>query len=189
MYLGIPKFFWYSSVGDCNAMIIELLGPNLEKLLKLCGKKFSITTVAQLGVKMLEIIEHLHSKGFIHRDIKPDNFVIGNQENVTSLYTIDFGLCKRYCDHDTGFHIPFRENMPLAGTVRYTSINSHFGFEQSRRDDIESLAYVLIYLLKGKLPWQKLKGCNKKDKYNKIMYMKMSVPVEILCKNLPRTHL
>ncbi|KAA6387019.1 MAG: putative Casein kinase I, partial [Streblomastix strix] len=95
------------------------------------------------------------------------------------------GLAKRYRDSSTHQHIPYREDKGLTGTVRYASINSHHGIEQSRRDDLESIGYVLIYFLTGTLPWQGLKIENRANKFRAICDMKMSIPVETLCKDCP----
>jgi serine/threonine protein kinase len=99
----------------------------------------------------------LHSVNYIHRDIKPENFLIGIENKSHVLHLIDFGLSKKYRDLKTHQHVAYKENRSLAGTVRYSSINTHFGFEQSRRDDLESIGYVLVYLALGSLPWQGIK--------------------------------
>ena len=137
-----------------------------------------------LGIQMLTRIEYIHEKGFIHRDIKPENFVIGLNEKSNIVHIIDFGLSKRYKDKNTGQHIPYRENRHLVGTVRYASINAHLGVEQSRRDDIESIGYVLVYFFLGRLPWQS-KLDKGKPPVNKIMEKKLITPPEILCKKMP----
>ncbi len=156
----------------------------MEDLLNFCTRKFSLVTTVLVAEQMMDRIEQLHSKGFLHRDIKPDNFVIGRGQPDT-IYMIDFGLAKRYRDCRTKQHIPYRDNKSLTGTARYTSINTHLGVEQSRRDDLEALAYVFIYFLKGTLPWQGLRAFSKKEKYDRIMDVKMSTPPELLCRGLP----
>ncbi|KAH0472512.1 MAG: uncharacterized protein KVP18_004718, partial [Porospora cf. gigantea A] len=133
----------------------------------------------------LNRIEYVHQKSFIHRDVKPDNFVIGRGRRVSVIYIIDFGLAKKYRDSRTMMHIPYREGKHLTGTARYASISTHLGIEQSRRDDLEAVAYVLLYFIRGSLPWQGLKAGTKRDKYDKIMEKKMGTPIDVLCKYCP----
>lgn len=114
---------------------------------------------------MISRIEYVHSKSFIHRDIKPDNFLMGIGRHCNKLYIIDFGLAKKFRDTRTSQHIDYREDKSLTGTARYASINAHLGIEQSRRDDIEGLGYVIMYLNVATLPWQGLKAATKKQKY------------------------
>ena len=130
-------------------------------------------------------IEYIHSRNFIHRDIKPDNFLMGVGKRGNQVLVIDFGLAKKFRDPKTHLHIPYRENKNLTGTARYASINTHLGVEQARRDDLEGLAYVLLYFLRGALPWQGLKAQTKKQKYDRIMEKKMSTPADALCRGFP----
>jgi casein kinase 1 len=127
----------------------------------------------------------LHSRHIIHRDIKPDNFLIGTGKKKHQLYIIDFGLAKRFRDPKTGEHIPYKDGKSLTGTARYASTYTHLGIEQSRRDDLEAIGYVLMYLNRGDLPWQGLRAKNKKEKYQKIMEKKISTSLEDLCKTYP----
>ncbi|XP_076225089.1 uncharacterized protein LOC116430498 isoform X2 [Nomia melanderi] len=183
--VGIPTIKWCGSEGDYNVMVMELLGPSLEDLFNFCSRRFSLKTVLLLADQLISRTDYIHSRNFIHRDIKPDNFLMGLGKKGNLVYIIDFGLAKKYRDGRTHKHIPYRENKNLTGTARYASINTHLGIEQSRRDDLESLGYVLMYFNRGSLPWQGLKAATKRQKYERISEKKMSTPVEELCKGYP----
>ncbi|KAG5419862.1 hhp1 [Candida metapsilosis] len=183
--VGIPFVRWYGTECDYNAMVIDLLGPSLEDLFNYCNRKFTYKTVLLLADQLICRIEYIHARCFIHRDIKPDNFLMGIGRRGSQVNVIDFGLAKKYRDPRTHLHIPYRENKNLTGTARYASVNTHLGIEQSRRDDLESLGYVLIYFCRGSLPWQGLKAATKRQKYDRIMEKKMTTPNNILCKGLP----
>lgn len=187
--VGIPFVRWYGTECDYNAMVIDLLGPSLEDLFNYCNRKFTYKTVLLLADQLICRIEYIHARCFIHRDIKPDNFLMGIGRRGSQVNVIDFGLAKKYRDPRTHLHIPYRENKNLTGTARYTSVNTHLGIEQSRRDDLESLGYVLIYFCRGSLPWQGLKAATKRQKYDRIMEKKITTPNDILTQGLPREFL
>ena len=166
-------------------MVLDLLGPSVEELFQRCNKKFSLKTTVMVGLQILDRLEHMHGNKFIHRDIKPENFLLGTGDHCDKIYAIDFGLSKKILQKDM-VHIPYRDNKSLTGTPRYASINNHLGIEQSRRDDLESLTYMLIYFLKGSLPWQNLKQDPNYGKYEKILEKKLSVSVANLVAGIPR---
>ena len=188
-YLNCPripavKSFGYS--GDYNVLIMELMGKSLEDLFeKIPKKKMSIRCVCNLGIQMIEIMEFIHNKHIIHRDIKPDNFVMGKGTKSKFLYLLDFGLSKKYRSSTTLKHYPLIKRKKLTGTARYASINALNGITQSRRDDLEAIGYVLMYFLIGRLPWQGLINKNKDERYLRIMEVKRDTTSEELCKGFP----
>lgn len=138
-------------------------------------------------IQQIDRIEYIHSRQLLHRDIKPENLLQGVKSNSSTIYLIDFGLAKRYKAIHTNQHIPFRDGKSLIGTAKYASINSHKGIEQSRRDDIECLAYVALYFLRGELPWQNVRSRTKDETYRRVMEKKVFISAEDLCEGLPRT--
>ena len=182
---GIPKIYDCSKDNKYTILIMELLGESLEKLFVKANKKFSLITVLMIIEQLVSRLEFIHSKNLLHRDIKPDNFLIGRKEKKNIIYAIDFGLSKKYRDSRTGLHIPYRDGKSLTGTARYASINTHLGMEQSRRDDIEAVGYMLLYFLKGSLPWQGMVLKDPKKKYDKIKQLKYDIKLEDLCAGQP----
>ena len=164
---------------------MELLGKSLEDIFQAQQKKFTLKTVAMIGIQMLDRLEFIHSKNIIHRDIKPDNFVLGLDNKSHIIYILDFGLSKKFRSSRTHQHIKFSVNKKLTGTARYASINALKGCEQSRRDDLEAIGYVLLYFLRGSLPWQGLHVNKGEDRYKKILQKKKGTSAEDLCKGFP----
>ncbi|KAF8223836.1 kinase-like protein [Tricholoma matsutake] len=184
---GVPQVHHFGQEGLHNVLVIDLLGPNLEDLFDMCGRKFTIKTVCMAAKQMVTRVQAIHDKSLIYRDIKPDNFLIGvtGTKSANTIHVIDFGMAKHYRDPKTKMHIPYRERKSLSGTARYMSINTHLGREQSRRDDLESLGHVFMYFLRGGLPWQGLRAATNKQKYEKIGEKKQTTTINELCEGFP----
>ena len=182
---NIPFVKSYGFTSNYNILVMQLLGKSLENLLRE-RKVFSLKTVCMLGYQMINSLEYIHEKHILHRDIKPDNFVMGLDELSNNLYLIDFGLAKKYRSMTTLIQYPISKKNKLTGTARYASINVLKGYEHSRRDDLESVGYILVYFLKGKLPWQNIHVKTKEEKYKKILEKKMKISSYELFKGFPK---
>ena len=203
--IGFPMIY-YTCVYEKNNIIVEsLLGPSLDKLFKYCGRIFPLKTVCSIGKEMVKRLENIHEKGILHRDLKPNNFTWGNYNSsynninnynstnnnnykldINTIYLIDFGLSCSYWENNYSTkHYKLKNGLNFVGTLRYASLNSHKGIRQSRRDDLESMLYILIYFLKGKLPWQDIKAKQKEERHKLIFQIKSKVTIESLCKDIP----
>jgi serine/threonine protein kinase len=180
---GIPHLRWFGRDCRYHVLAMDLLGESLEDLISV-QRKFSLKTVLMLADQMLTCVEFLHTKGYLHRDLKPGNFVVGCNGLTNQLFIIDYRLAKLYCDAATGAHRPFRQSKGLAGTVRYASVGAHRGNRQSRRDDLESLGYVLVYLLRGSLPWMGSRFMSGQRQTDYVCDMKARTTPESLCTGL-----
>ena len=180
----IPGIKLYGESGDYYILIMELLGKSLDYYIKKI-EKFSVKTTAMLAYQMIDILEYIHTRHIIHRDIKPGNFVMGLGKNNLDLYMIDFGFAKKYRSNKNFKINPIAEGHKLTGTARYASINAMKGYEQSPRDDLESLAYLLIFFLKGSLPWQGIKEKNKDNLYKRILDSKIKIKIEEIGRDIP----
>lgn len=183
----VPKFYKFLRVEgtEYHAIVLELLSKSLENILDVCDRTFSLKTTLQLAIQMITVLEFVHSKGIIHRDIKPDNFMFGRREakKDKKLMIIDFGLSKNYLEN--GKHIKYETDKPIMGTSRYMSLNCHHGIQQSRRDDLESIGYVFIYFLNGKLPWQGIEAEDNKERNKLVAEKKRSMIPEKLARGHP----
>ena len=182
---NIPTVKSYGFTSSYNILVMQLLGRDLEHHFKK-RKKFSVKTVCMLGFQMINILENIHEKHILHRDIKPENFVMGLNHNSKIVYLIDFGLAKKYRSMSTLIQYPLTMKKKFTGTARYASINALKGYEHSRRDELESLGYIFIYFLKGKLPWQNIKVKDKEEKFKKILQKKLEISSNELCSGIPK---
>lgn len=182
--VGIPRVYHCGTAGEYTIMVMDLLGPSLEDLFCLCHRRFSVKTVCMLGLQIIERLQYIHSCGYLHRDIKPENFVMGIGSRSHVVYVIDVGLAKAWRDKN-GKHIERSEGKALTGTARYVSINTHNGIQQSRRDDLESVTYLLMYFLRGSLPWQGLRSPKSDVHYTRICEVKLNTSPEALAEGFP----
>ena len=203
---GFPQVFWHGFQSEYRVMVFELLGPNLEDLLRYCGGRFSMKTALMLMDQLLRRIECLHATGHLHRDIKPENFLLGTGKRGNVVYVTDLGLAtyRQVRDESLEPRGPTKTARPsLIGTCRYASVNGHVGVGKCRapptshyplisdspasscRDDLESLGYVVLYFLRGSLPWQGLQAPNRQAKYQRVLEQKQQTGVDELCRDLP----
>jgi serine/threonine protein kinase len=180
--LGIRKT-WYT------ILVLDLLGPSLEESFAKCGNRFQLKTVLMIADQLISRLEHLHRHSLVHRDLKPANFLIGLGENQNIIHLIDFGVTKQYCDYQTRVHRPYRKSTGIVGTVLYKSFNTHRNIEESRRDDLESLGFVLMYFLRGSLPWEGVWARTSNLRYEYTVGRKMAVTLESLCEGYPKEFL
>jgi serine/threonine protein kinase len=180
--LGIPKLYKCGSNNESSYMIMELLQSNLNTLMKKSNGNFTLPTVVSVILQILSRLEYVHMKGFLHRDIKPHQMLIG--QNPRMIYLTDFGLAKRF--QMNTHHISFQQNCPRTGNATFSSINNHTGIRQSRRDDLESVAYMAIYLLKGQLPWQLGRRMSSISKWQNVFIIKNSIAIDVLCSGCPK---
>lgn len=206
---GFPRVHWHGHHEDFNVLVLELLGPNLEDLFVYCGNQFSLKTTLMLADQLLHRVEVLHSNNYLHRDIKPENFLMGMGKQGNVVYMTDMGLAfyRRPGLSTTGGG-PVRNAtarpLDLVGTCQYASINGHLGESkchsgrvnrtrsladlaaaQCYRDDLESLGYMLVYFMRGNLPWQALKKETKSAEHRRTLKMKEGISVSDLCTSLP----
>lgn len=185
---GLPALAalrYFGQEGNYRMLIMDLMGSSLEDLHEK-RRRFSLKTTLMIGIQVVSRLEFVHSTGYIHRDLKPDNFVLGHGEHRNRIHLIDFGLSTRYACKD-GKHREEQRGKSFIGTARYASARTHEGFSQSRRDDIEQLVYVLIYLYRGRLPWSGLQIADRDEKEREIGRMKRTLALQDVCKGCPHS--
>ncbi|CAM8949676.1 unnamed protein product [Rhodiola kirilowii] len=178
---GVPKVHYKGKQGDYYIMVMDMLGPSLWDVWNTSGQAMSSEMVACIAVESLSILEKLHSKGYVHGDVKPENFLLGqpSTSQEKKLFLVDLGLATKWRDSANGLHVEYDQRPDMfRGTVRYASVHAHLGRTASRRDDLESLAYTLVFLHRGRLPWQGYQGDNKSYLVCK---KKMATSPEMLC--------
>lgn len=183
--LGIPSVISYGFFGQYNILVQTLLGKSIERIRKENNNKLNLKDVCMIAIQTLERIEFIHSKNYIHRDIKPQNFLVGYPDSYL-IYLIDFGNSRKYRSSRTGKHITNNKKNKIFGTVLFLSINVFKGYEQSRKDDLESLGYMYIYLTTGYLPWSSIKYKNPEEMIDKTRQLKQNTSLEELCKDMPK---
>ena len=182
--VGIPEVLSYGRTKYYNILVEPFLGKSLYHLYQEYEQHFELKDICLMGIQIIDRLEWIHSKNVIHRDVKPDNFLIG-EDNPNILYLIDFGLSSKYRSSVSGKHIKFGITGKLTGTTKYSSANSIRGGEQSRKDDLESAAYMIIFFMKGYLPWQDIESKDEINKFYKIYMMKKNITEKELCEGLP----
>jgi len=184
---NISEVYFHGSLPRHNYMVMELHGPSLEEVFVQQERKFTMKTVLLVAIQLLKSLMDIHDREYIHRDIKPENFLIGTGPRRNKIFTIDLGLARKWTDSRTKKHIAYSEGHNLTGTARYASLRNHLGAQQSRRDDMESLGYMLVYFGKGSLPWQgaKPQKNGNKAQYEHIAERKIGIPVSVLCNGFP----
>jgi len=189
---GFPEVYDLNQTRNHKFFAMEMLGENLEALFERCNRSWSPKTVVHVAIQLMTRLETFHGRtGYVHRDIKPENLVMGKGDKKSTMYLVDLGLAKSFRDKDTGEHIPSypKPRKSLTGTARYASVRAHLGEDQTRRDDMESAGYVLVYFCKGHLPWQGMRAATKKERYERIRECKMATPTRVLCSGLvPQMH-
>ena len=183
---GIPKLLSFGISGKYKILVETLLGKTIDVLLaKNKNQKSKMKDICMIAIQILDRIEYIHNKNIIHQDIKPENFLVGNPDD-SIIYAIDYGMSKKYRSSHTGKHISFSRKKKFRGTFNFSSINSMRGIEMSRRDDLESIGYMLIYLIKGELPWSKYEYGLVGERYALIFRIKNKITNEKLCEGLPQ---
>ncbi|CAD8153908.1 unnamed protein product [Paramecium pentaurelia] len=180
---GFPKYYWSGEDLGYNILVIQLLGKDLAFHFKQL-KKFNLKSVLTIGIQAVNLLERAHSKGVIHRDLKPENMMLGVGNEISKLYLIDFGISKVYRDAN-GRHIMFKDQKSFLGTTRYASIAAHLGHELGRKDDLESLMYILLYFLRGQLPWQNMVNVTDDERTQKVGELKLSLESELFKDQVP----
>lgn len=182
---GFPKALFFGTEGEYNVLVMEHLGPSLEDIRRARrSKSLSLKSVLMIGLQAVTRLEILHHKDFVHQDVKPDNLLTGKKD-FHRIYLVDFGLAKEYRDPLSLQHIRSRSGRGFMGTRCFSSVRADRGYELSRRDDLESLGYALIYLYHGTLPWMRLHAGCKSELNLEVTELKARISSRELCRDMP----
>lgn len=179
---GLTRPHFFGQWEDYNILVMDLHGPSFREIVEKTGRA-PMKDVFNIGVKALVQIQHLHSKGYVHRDIKPGNMLCGS-EDLSTIHIVDFGLAERYV-YPNGKHIPYEKMQLFSGSVVFSSLRTDQGIVQSRRDDLESLGYTLVYLAKRSLPWSRVKTSNNNDILSAVSAAKQKTHLTDICSGMP----
>lgn len=181
---NFPKKYYYGLHKSSRVLVMERLGASLKSLYTNNNCIFNTNTISNIAVQILYRLQELHNKGWLHQDIKPENILIDNL-NGQKLYLVDYGTSGYWWDNETNSHVIYQQSKKIVGTARYSCIANHQGYIQSRKDDLESLGYVLLYLIMGRLPWQGVRAPDFRTKWKKIKRIKIRTNIYNLCETLP----
>ncbi|KAG1852330.1 hypothetical protein C8R48DRAFT_749820 [Suillus tomentosus] len=181
--VGIPHAIWFGREATYDALVLDLLGPSLHDLFLARKRKFNLHTILNIGDQLLSSLEYIHSHNYVHGDIKPQNILVSRGALQKTIFVVDFGIAREYWNPETQTHMPFRQGRRLTGTPAFASINNHLGVVPGRRDDLESLIYMLIYFICGSLPW--LTSDYEKLSSSSILARKVDTTIEVLCLGIP----
>jgi len=178
----VPKVLWFGKCFDRLVLVMNLLGTSLGEIKKRSNRNFSTSTIFLLGIELIVLCQKVHECGILHRDCKLKNYVLGLKDS--QIYIIDFGLSGRWKSKKNELHIPAKKYLLPYGTIRYAPLAVHIGNEQGRKEDLEAICYLLIYLMRGNLPWQFFSSKNKKILWNNVGKIKLEIPLTELCSSV-----
>ena len=182
---GIPSVVSFGISGKYNILVENLLGKSIHDIWFEKNKKFNLKDTCVFAIQAISLLEYVHSKNYLHRDIKPANFLVGNPDN-SQLYLIDFGNASKFRSSRTGKHMRNAKSSSVFGSLLFLSINAFKGIVQTRKDDLESLGLVIIYLYNGSLPWSEIRSSNIHQSYDKVETIRKIVSNDYICRGMPQ---
>ncbi|CAK0900957.1 unnamed protein product, partial [Prorocentrum cordatum] len=181
---GVPRLLWSGKGEGVSIAVVERYGPSLKTLFHHCRSRFTSRVIADIAVQAFGILERIHAKGYIHRDVRPETLQVGLDSNLNQLHAIGLTTAKKYWHAKSEQHVPQSEEKAMMWNPIFASINAHFGRVLSRRDDLESVGYMIAYFFRGGLPWQDIPQ-SMADRHARILEGKQRMTVEELCEGCP----